>query len=86
MLPEVAKRFRLENNNISVSYVFGDGSEQVPNPVMTFEQCFEHHPEILAEIYKQDFERPSPIQAQAWPVLLGGHDLIGIAQTGTGKC
>lgn len=37
------------------------------------------------EIKKQGFEKPSPIQAQAWPVLLRGEDLIGIAQTGTGK-
>jgi ATP-dependent RNA helicase DDX43 len=33
----------------------------------------------------QGFEKPSPIQAQGWPVLLQGEDLIGIAQTGTGK-
>ena len=31
------------------------------------------------------FFQPSPIQAQAWPYLLSGKDLIGIAQTGTGK-
>jgi ATP-dependent RNA helicase DeaD len=31
------------------------------------------------------FEIPTPIQAQAIPVLLGGRDLIGQAQTGTGK-
>ncbi|KAH8291647.1 hypothetical protein KR018_010114, partial [Drosophila ironensis] len=30
------------------------------------------------------FKNPTPIQAQAWPVLLKGHDLIGIAETGTG--
>lgn len=34
---------------------------------------------------KQGFTKPSPIQCQAWPVLLKGEDLIGIAQTGTGK-
>lgn len=33
----------------------------------------------------QGFKRPSPIQAQAWPYLMSGKDLIGIAQTGTGK-
>lgn len=37
------------------------------------------------EIRKQKFEKPSPIQCQAWPVLLSGKDMIGIAQTGTGK-
>lgn len=31
------------------------------------------------------FTRPSPIQAQCWPVLLGGKDVIGVAQTGSGK-
>jgi Lhr-like helicase len=29
--------------------------------------------------------RPTPIQSQAWPILLHGNDLVGIAQTGSGK-
>ncbi|KAL9242658.1 hypothetical protein vseg_016640 [Gypsophila vaccaria] len=33
----------------------------------------------------QGFEKPSPIQAHAWPFLLDGRDFIGIAQTGSGK-
>ncbi|PNF17555.1 hypothetical protein B7P43_G15556 [Cryptotermes secundus] len=85
MLPEEVQRFRKANNNIVVSYVFDEVESGIPNPVQTFEQCFAHYPEILEEIYKQNFEVPSPIQCQAWPVLLKGHDLIGIAQTGTGK-
>ena len=32
-----------------------------------------------------DYQTPTPIQAQAIPVVLDGHDLLGIAQTGTGK-
>jgi len=36
----------------------------------------------LAEI---GYESPSPIQAECIPILLEGHDLIGMAQTGTGK-
>ncbi|WP_455872961.1 DEAD/DEAH box helicase [Rhizobium yanglingense] len=31
------------------------------------------------------YETPTPIQAQAIPLLLEGRDLIGLAQTGTGK-
>ena len=31
------------------------------------------------------FEEPSPIQAQTIPLALEGHDVIGQAQTGTGK-
>lgn len=40
---------------------------------------------VSGEIKKAGFSKPSPIQSQAWPVLLKGEDLIGIAQTGTGK-
>lgn len=36
-------------------------------------------------IQQLGFTRPTSIQAQAWPILLSGHDLIGIAQTGSGK-
>eukprot|EP00434_Breviolum_minutum_P012404 symbB.v1.2.010925.t1/scaffold722.1/size169129/2 len=31
------------------------------------------------------FEKPMPIQAYGWPVILDGHDCIGIAKTGSGK-
>lgn len=31
------------------------------------------------------FEKPTPIQAQCWPVLASGRDIIGIAETGSGK-
>jgi ATP-dependent RNA helicase DeaD len=31
------------------------------------------------------YEQPSPIQEQAIPILLGGEDIIGQAQTGSGK-
>jgi ATP-dependent RNA helicase DBP3 len=31
------------------------------------------------------FEKPSVIQAQCWPVLLAGRDIVGIASTGSGK-
>ncbi|ACB95406.1 DEAD/DEAH box helicase [Beijerinckia indica] len=40
---------------------------------------------LLDTLAKQGFTRPTPIQAQAIPAILEGRDLIGIAQTGTGK-
>lgn len=87
MTPAEVTRWRLANNNIQVKRTFDDKPDlrPVPNPVLTFEQAFKDYPEILEEIRKQGFERPSPIQSQAWPILLRGEDLIGIAQTGTGK-
>ncbi|MEK6530761.1 MAG: DEAD/DEAH box helicase, partial [candidate division NC10 bacterium] len=41
--------------------------------------------EILADIRRAGFEAPTPIQAQAIPPALAGGDVIGCAQTGTGK-
>ena len=40
---------------------------------------------ILQALEKVGYEKPSPIQAESIPLLLNGHDLLGQAQTGTGK-
>lgn len=40
---------------------------------------------ILRAIENEGYETPSPIQAEAIPLLLEGHDLMASAQTGTGK-
>ncbi len=41
--------------------------------------------ELLQAIEKVGYEKPSPIQAESIPLILDGHDLLGQAQTGTGK-
>ncbi|RUM21967.1 DEAD/DEAH box helicase [Rhizobium vallis] len=40
---------------------------------------------IVATLFQLGIETPTPIQEQAIPLLLQGRDLIGLAQTGTGK-
>ena len=40
---------------------------------------------ILDAIAEQGYETPSPIQVQAIPAVLQGKDVMGAAQTGTGK-
>ncbi|GGO64051.1 DEAD/DEAH box helicase [Bowmanella pacifica] len=40
---------------------------------------------LLQALEKVGYEKPSPIQAESIPLLLQGHDLLGQAQTGTGK-
>ena len=40
---------------------------------------------ILRAVAQEGYDEPSPIQAQAIPLLLEGRDLLGCAQTGTGK-
>ncbi len=41
--------------------------------------------EILRAVNEQGYTHPTPIQAQAIPVILDGHDVMAAAQTGTGK-
>jgi ATP-dependent RNA helicase RhlE len=41
--------------------------------------------ELLRAVAEQGYTTPTPIQAQAIPVVLSGRDLLGAAQTGTGK-
>src|SRR3954465_15894586 len=42
-------------------------------------------PAILKAVHEQGYDTPTPIQAQAIPAVLEGHDILGGAQTGTGK-
>ncbi|XP_052870220.1 probable ATP-dependent RNA helicase DDX43 [Anopheles cruzii] len=85
---ETVAAFREASNNIVVDRTFKDKVEEkapIPNPVSEFYHAFGDYPDLMDELRKQKFLKPSPIQSQAWPVLLRGEDLIGIAQTGTGK-
>jgi ATP-dependent RNA helicase DeaD len=43
------------------------------------------HPKVLEALQDVGYETPSPIQAEVIPSLLQGSDLVGLAQTGTGK-
>jgi len=43
------------------------------------------HPSIVAAVLATGYEEPSAIQQQSIPIILAGHDMIGQAQTGTGK-
>jgi ATP-dependent RNA helicase RhlE len=40
---------------------------------------------ILAALKEEKYTNPTPIQAEAIPIILEGKDLLGVAQTGTGK-
>lgn len=85
MSEDEARQFRENNNNIVVSLFDDNDGFVIPKPAPKFEHSFHNHPKILEMIKRINFQVPSPIQAQSWPVLLQGKDLIGIAQTGTGK-
>ena len=52
--------------------------------MQTFES-FGLHQDILKAINEAGFTEPSPVQAEAIPLVLQGHDIVAQAQTGTGK-
>lgn len=57
----------------------------VPRPITTFEEA--KFPKYIMETLLQceNFVKPSAIQSQGWPVALSGRDMVGIAETGSGK-
>jgi ATP-dependent RNA helicase DDX5/DBP2 len=56
----------------------------VPKPIGTFAQAGFPTP-ILRKLESQGFNKPTPIQAQGWPMAMSGRNMVGIAQTGSGK-
>jgi ATP-dependent RNA helicase RhlE len=52
--------------------------------IRTFED-FKLNKQLLMAIKDLGYEEPSPIQKKAIPLIQAGHDVLGIAQTGTGK-
>merc|ERR1719487_2330758 len=77
---EKAKKFRAENNLT----VKSGGDYDVPEPFVTWDDCKGHIPDRMLAVMAQ-FEKPTCIQAQGWPVALQGLDMVGIAKTGSGK-
>ncbi|MGA0556922.1 DEAD/DEAH box helicase [Larkinella sp. VNQ87] len=51
---------------------------------MTFDD-FKLNRQLLNAVAEAGYEQPTPIQVQAIPLAMAGHDVLGIAQTGTGK-
>lgn len=58
--------------------------EEVYTPVHTFSD-FGLHKDIVDVLTKREITTPSPIQDQAIPAAMAGKDVIGLAETGTGK-
>ncbi|KAJ8776947.1 hypothetical protein J1605_014965 [Eschrichtius robustus] len=85
MSQDQADNWRRENYNIMCDDLKGGEKRPLPNPVGNFEDAFHCYPEVMRNLQKAGFQRPTPIQSQAWPIILQGVDLIGVAQTGTGK-
>ena len=56
----------------------------VPKPVESFDEAgFPRY--VMDEVKAQGFPAPTAIQSQGWPMALSGRDVVGIAETGSGK-
>lgn len=69
---------RIELDGIKVS------GKDVPKPVQKWSQCALSR-KTLDIVDSLGFEKPTPIQMQAFPAIMSGRDVIGVAKTGSGK-
>ncbi|XP_065314199.1 uncharacterized protein LOC135923405 [Gordionus sp. m RMFG-2023] len=58
--------------------------EDIPKPILSFQEAPFPLP-IMQTLREQNWEMPTPIQMVSWPLGLSGRDMVGIAQTGSGK-
>lgn len=70
-----ALRVELEGINVK--------GKNCPKPIKNWPQAGISK-KVMEVLKKLNFEKPTPIQAQALPVIMSGRDLIAIAKTGKG--
>ena len=77
---------KLNSSSMATTSTGGDESTFLNEsyPLVTFDDLG-IHPKVLKAVHDLGYESPTPIQEQAIPVVLSGADMIGQAQTGTGK-
>ncbi|KFG82454.1 ATP-dependent RNA helicase dbp-2 [Metarhizium anisopliae] len=81
---EVANRSSAEVDAFRRKHQMTIAGRDVPKPVETFDEAgFPRY--VLDEVKAQGFPAPTAIQSQGWPMALSGRDVVGIAETGSGK-
>lgn len=74
--PPRGPKIALEEDMSSVAALSSPSAPLVPAPFIDFSSAI--IPKSFRSIFQEMFEKPSPIQSQAWPMLLSGLDLIGV--------
>ncbi|KAJ3333588.1 ATP-dependent RNA helicase dbp2 [Blyttiomyces sp. JEL0837] len=78
MSDEFAAEFRAQNDLVVA------GVPDPPKPGLTFKEAG-LDPDFVGQLSKVGFNKPTPLQAQCFPVVFGGRDLVGISHSGSGK-
>ncbi|KAG5927787.1 ATP-dependent RNA helicase dbp2 [Claviceps africana] len=82
--PDVANRSPAEVDEFRRKHQMTIAGSNVPKPVETFDEAgFPRY--VMDEVKAQGFPAPTAIQSQGWPMALSGRDVVGIAETGSGK-
>ena len=82
--PDVANRSQRDVDEFRKKEHMTVHGRDVPRPIETFDEAgFPQY--VLAEVKAEGFSRPTSIQCQGWPMALSGRDVVGIAETGSGK-
>ena len=72
------------SRGITVTDAPSRAGTSTPAPARSFEEC--SFPKYLhTQLLASGFREPSPVQAQAWPLVLSGRNLVAVAATGSGK-
>jgi len=69
--------------NLVVEVPEGTGPKPPP-PIESFDDM-NLHLNIMLDITYHEYDKPTPIQSQAIPIALSGRDILGLAETGSGK-
>lgn len=80
----VKERTEKETEKFRTEHRITIKSSWAPTPIFSFEEVTLPR-SITESIQRAGYLKPTPIQSQGWPAALSGHDVIGIAQTGSGK-
>ncbi|XP_045214081.2 uncharacterized protein LOC123564505 isoform X2 [Mercenaria mercenaria] len=82
--PRVTNRSPMEIQAYLSTHSITSHGQNIPNPILSFDEA--NYPEyVMSNIRAQSWTQPTPIQAVGWPIALSGRDVVGIAQTGSGK-
>ncbi|KAI9867071.1 MAG: ATP-dependent RNA helicase dbp2 [Trichoglossum hirsutum] len=82
--PVVSARSDREVEAFRREHAIAVQGSNVPKPIENFDEAgFPGY--VMNEVKAQGFSRPTPIQSQGWPMALSGRDVVGIAETGSGK-
>ncbi|KAI7092205.1 ATP-dependent RNA helicase, partial [Hortaea werneckii] len=82
--PAVTSRSEAEVDQFRRDNQMTISGRDVPRPVQTFDEAgFPAY--VMNEVKAQGFAKPTAIQSQGWPMSLSGRDVVGIAETGSGK-